>query len=334
MNMNTLPRRVPRWKAVVGVVAALALSVTACGSEPSESTAAGTAKTFKIGHMIFDTSVPFYSNLIKKERETAQQLGAQVDIRSGNGDLANEISVVQQFVAEKFDLILISPSDPKGIIPAVLQANNANIPVMAVNTQADVNSGGKIVTYVGVDDYTFGKGQGELLVKAIGESGNVGYITGKLGTSAQIQRKAGLMDVLKQHPGIKIVSEQAADWDNAKALAITQDYLSKYPKGQLSAIVSQGPEGVSGAANVQKSGRTDVKFIVGDFPADVRKAISDGTVYGSVNQDPAPQGENAIKYAVEWLKGNQSAVPQPNAYLDLPTITKDNVEQYKAAWGE
>lgn len=287
----------------------------------------------RIGFMIWNTSVPFYSNLIKLAKETAAKNGIQLDIQSGNGDLSTQISIVQQFIAQQVDMIMIAPSDPKGIVPVIRQASAANIPVMAVNTKADVSTGAKVITYVGVDDFVFGQHQGELLAKALGGKGKVAYILGKLGTSAQLDREAGLMDALKKYPDIKILEKQAADWDNAKALAITQDFLSKYPQGAIDAIVDQGPEGVNGASFAATSGRTDVKFIMGDYPLDVRNAIIKGTVYGTVDQDPAPQGQVAIEDAVLWFGGKGDKIPSPNHYLDLPTITKDNVEKYPAAWG-
>ncbi len=288
----------------------------------------------RIGFMIWNTSVPFYSNLIKMANETAQKNGISLDIQSGNGDLATQISIVQQFLAQQVDMIMIAPSDPKGIVPVIRQANAAGIPVMAVNTKADVSTGAEVLTYVGVDDFAFGQRQGEIVVKAVGENARIAYILGKLGTSAQLDREAGLLDTLKKYPGIEIVEKQAADWDNSKALAITQDYLSKYPQGAIAAIVDQGPEGVNGANFAIQSGRTDVKFILGDYPADVRNAIVKGTVYGTVNQDPAPQGTTAIEDAVLFFAGKGDQIPTPNHYLDLPMITKENVEQFKAAWGD
>lgn len=286
-----------------------------------------------IGFMIWNTSVPFYSNLIKLAKETAAANNVALDIQSGNGDLSTQISIVEQFIAQQVNMILIAPSDPRGIVPVIRQANAANIPVMAVNTKADTSTGAKVITYVGVDDYVFGQRQGDLLAKAVGEKAKVAYILGKLGTSAQLAREAGLMDALKKHPGITIVARQAADWDNAKALGITQDFLSRYPQGTLDAIIDQGPEGVNGATFAARSGRTDVKFIMGDYPADVRNAIIKGTVYGTVDQDPAPQGKFALLDAVAWLSGKQSQVPQPDHYLPLPVITKDNVAAMPAAWG-
>ncbi|MGH6859163.1 MAG: sugar ABC transporter substrate-binding protein [Phyllobacterium sp.] len=320
MKMRTITRR----HVLVGA-AAIATLATIGLAQAQEGK--------RIGFMIWNTSVPFYSNLIKMANETAQKNGIKLDIQSGNGDLSTQINVVQQFIAQQVDMIMIAPSDPKGIVPIIRQANAANIPVMAVNTSADVSTGAKVITYVGVDVFAFGQRQGELVVKAVGEKAKIAYILGKLGTSAQLAREAGLMDTLKKYPGIEIVEKQAADWDNSKALAITQDYLSKYQPGSIAAIVDQGPEGVNGANFAAENGRADVKFIMGDYPADVRNAIIKGTVYGTVNQDPAPQGTTAIEDAVLVFAGKSDQVPTPNHFIELPTITKDNVEQYKAAWG-
>jgi ribose transport system substrate-binding protein len=247
--------------------------------------------------------------------------------------MPSEISVIQQFVSQGVDMILVSPSNSTAIVPVIKQVNAAGIPVMAVNLPIDTTTGADVVTYVGVDDFVFGQKQGELLVKAVGENAKIGYILGFLGVAAQLQREAGLMDVISKYPGIKILDKQAGDWDNSKALAITQDYLSKYPKGAIDVIISQGPEGVTGAAFARQNGRSDVKFIVGDFPADVKAAIADGTLVGTVDQDPSPQGEFAIRDAVAWLSGNHDAVPRPNHHLPLPIITKENVDQFPAAWG-
>ncbi|MCB8882785.1 sugar ABC transporter substrate-binding protein [Acidisoma cellulosilytica] len=286
-----------------------------------------------IGMMIWNTSVPFYGNLIKAAKAVAAKNNVRLDIQNGNGDLSTEISIVQQFIAEGKDMILIAPSDPRGIVPVIREANAASIPVIAFSTQADTTTGAKVVTYVGSDDYEFGKRQAQLVLSLAGEKARLAYVLGKLGTSSQIEREAGFMDVLKAHPGITIVARQAADWDNAKALAVIQDYLSKYPAGSLDLIVDQGPEGVTGANFAKSNNRTDIKFVLGDYPADVRDAILKGTVVGTVMQDPGMQGKITLEDAVNWLDGKHAAVKAPNDYLDLPIITIKNAPAVPPAWG-
>jgi ribose transport system substrate-binding protein len=295
--------------------------------------AATPTQHFTVGSVIWNTSVPFYSNFIKGQKNTAAQLGVKLVMENGNGELSNEVSAIQRLITKHVDLILVTPSDAKGIVPAIRQANAAGIPVFAVNNRVDVSTGAQVITYIGADDVMFGERQGELLVQAIGTKGTVALIQGKLGTSAQIDRKTGFMNYLKKYPGIKVVTQKSADWDNTKALSVTQDILSRYPKGKLDAIVDQGPEGVTGAQWAHKAGRTDVKFLMGDYPAEVRQAILKGTVYGTVDQDPQPQGVSSIELALKWLKGDKASVPTPHKYMPLPIVTKKNVDQYPAAWG-
>ncbi|MFN8518661.1 MAG: sugar ABC transporter substrate-binding protein [Chloroflexota bacterium] len=299
----------------------------AASVNPADAACAGK----RLGFMIWNTSVPFYTNLIKGAEDQAAALGMDIDIRSGNGELTGQVATVQQFITEGFDMILVAPSDPQGIVPVIQEANAANIPVLAVNTK--VGDGGTVVTYVGVDDFVFGQNQGELLKLALPDGGTVAYINGHLGVSAQIDRRAGLMDALGGDAKYQFVEEQTAEWDNAKALALVQDWLNKYPAGELDAIVDQGPEGATAAKYVMDSGRTEIKFIVGDFPADVKAGVADGSIFGTTDQDPYPQGVNGVQVACWYLSGQTDKIVAPNMYLDLPIITIENVDQYPAAWG-
>jgi ABC-type sugar transport system substrate-binding protein len=340
--------KLPRWTVTsVAALAAILLIAAACSpaAAPAPTTAPAVApttapaaaaqvkanKNYVIGSMLWNTSVPFYSKFVQGQQDTAKLAGVTLDLQNGNGDLATQVAVIQQFIAKKVDLIIVTPSDAQGIVPVIKQANQAGIPVIAANNR--IGEGADVVTFVGADDKEFGKMQGQLLVKAIGKKGNVALVLGALGTSAQILRQQGLTEYLKDYPDIKIVAQQTADWDNAKALSVVQDLLNKYPKGQLDAIIDQGPEGANAAKYAFDNGRQDVKFLMGDYPADVRSGIQAGYIYGTVDQDPLPQGVRAIELGVLWLNGQKDKVPTPNDYLPLPIVTKDNVEQYPAAWG-
>ncbi|MGE5623861.1 MAG: sugar ABC transporter substrate-binding protein [Methanocella sp.] len=288
------------------------------------------AQKFTIGATIWNMSVPFYANFIKGLNDGAAKYGVTLLLRDGQGDPNTQVAVVRQFIAEKVDAIVIVPGDAQAVVPVIKQANQAGIPVIAANNK--VGEGAQTVTFVGADDFYFGQQQGKLLVEAIGKKGRVGYLMGQLGTSAQILRKQGLEDYLKKYPDIKIVSEISEGWDSAKALAATQDMLSRYPSGQLDAIICQGPEGVPGAQYALQAGRKEIKWILGDYPQDVREAVRKGTIYGTVDQDPYPQAVEAMHMASLYLTGQKAKIPAPNYFLELPLITKKNVEQFSAAW--
>ncbi|MBO3089814.1 sugar ABC transporter substrate-binding protein [Cellulomonas dongxiuzhuiae] len=332
--MRTTPRF--RRSAAVMVAAVTALGLAACSSTDTPATAdeatAGSDDTLVIGSMLWNASVPFYSNFIKGQEEAADELGVTLKMVDGKGDLGAQVAGVQQLVTQGVDAILVTASDAKGISPAVKQAVAAGIPVFAVNNRVDDAAGA--VTFIGADDVEFGRQQAHLLVEQVGEDADVAYMAGALGTSAQLLRQQGFDEVLADYPGIRVVDTQTNNWDAAEALTVVQDWLNKYPEGSLDAVVAQGPETANAAKYASDRGRTDIRFILGDFPVEVREGILAGYVAGSVNQDPYPQGTRSVEAAVQWLTGEKDKVTQPNEYLPLPIVTKANVEDHAAAWGE
>lgn len=308
----------------------------ACPS-PTVRTPSGTPEPKsgkKIGVSVAYLSVPFYANFKTGLADGAKQFGFDYDLRDGGGgDLSKELGVLQDFIAQKYDLILLTPSGA-GIIPGIKLANDASIPVIEVNNRAGFQSGKvNVVTYVGADDVEYGKLQGQILIDAFGgKPTKVGYVQGISGTSPQINRAQGFNEAIKDHPEFQIVGTVTDDFDAAKALAVTQDLLTRFPKGQLDVIVMQGPEGVTAADFARKNGRDEVKFILGDYPADVRKAIMDGYVLGTTNQDPYPQAFEGMHMAWLELNGQDAKIPKP-LNLPLPIITKANAEATPPAWG-
>jgi ribose transport system substrate-binding protein len=190
-----------------------------------------------------------------------------------------------------------------------------------------------VVTYVGADDVEFGRLQARLLNQVFGDNpAKIGYVQGITGTSPQILRQQGFDEVLAEFPQYEIVGTVTDDFDPAKALTVTQDLLTRFPEGELDVIVMQGPEGVSSAQFARENGREEVKFILGDYPADVRQAIIDGYVTGTINQDPYPQAFEGMHMAWLYLNGREAEIPKPY-YLELPIITIENAESVPPAWG-
>jgi ribose transport system substrate-binding protein len=292
------------------------------------------ASGMTIGVSVAYLSVPFYANFKTGLEDGARRFGFEYDLRDGGGgDLAVEVANIQDFVAAGVSLILLTPSG-EGIIPGILEANNAGVPVIEVNNTAGFRSEDvDVVTYVGADDVEFGRLQARLLNQVFGENpARVGYVQGIIGTSPQILRQQGFDEVLAEFPQYEVVGTVTDDFDSAKALAVTQDLLTRFPEGELDVIVMQGPEGVAAAQFARENGREEVQFILGDYPADVRQAIMDGYVTGTINQDPYPQAFEAMHMAWLYLNGREDEIPQPY-YLELPIITIENAEPTPPAWG-
>jgi ribose transport system substrate-binding protein len=288
----------------------------------------------KIGVSVAYLKVPFYANFKTGLEDGAKQFGFTYDLVDGNsGDVATELANLQNFIAQKYDFIILVPSG-EGIIPGIKLVNDAGIPIIEANNKAGFGRKEvKVITYVGADDVDFGRLQGKLLDEAFGgKKARVAYVMGFAGSPAQVLRAKGWDEFRAKNPQYEEVARATDDFDAAKALAAVQDLLSRFPKGQLDAIVMQGPEAGPAVDFANRSGREEVKFIVGDYPADVRELIYEGKIFGTVDQDPYPQAYNAMKMAWLHFNGKDAEIPKPY-FLPLPLVTKDNAEKTPAAWG-
>lgn len=300
----------------------------------SAKTARPAASHFVIGSVINDLSNPFLATMGKAEQAAAKKAGATIHVVSGSSSgsisISTQISEVQQFVSQKVNAILLTPSNPNAIVPAVKLANKAGIPVFAVNTT--VGKGAKTVTFVGDNDYQYGVQEAKLVAKAINGKGKVALLEGVLGDSPEVLRTNAIRATLKKYSGIKIVTSEVDAWTNPQNISDVQDLLSKYGKHGLAAVVAEGPEMYAGAELARSKGDNTTKFIAGDYSKQVQQAIEKGALYGTVDQSPAAEGQMGVQYAMDYLTGHKSKIKTPQAFIPLPLITKANVHKINATW--
>lgn len=284
------------------------------------------AEAKKIGVLIYNIGVDPWMNVAAKSLEAdAKKLGYEITVTDGRNDVAQMNAAIDQFVIQGYNAIIVAPSDPDSLVGSVSKAVEAKIPVISysMGLAPDANA----TAFVGSNEELIGQRQAELAIKRLNGKGNVAMMTGILGTSPQIGRSKGQHDGLKAAPDIKIVEEQANDWAHDKTVALMQDWISKYPKGELSAVFAHGPELVAAAEYAKAQGRDEILFFAVDYPEDARRAIQEGTLTATVSQSPALLSELAVDAADKAIRGEKI---EPKIIINTPVVTKDNVEQMPA----
>lgn len=318
-----------RGRTKASLLAVLILLVAAlvagCSADGGSATASGGKK---IGFLVYDIGVDPWMNVavdtIEKQGKAA---GFDVTVSNGHNDVGQMSGIMDQYITQDMDAILIAAPDKDSLVPAVVKADAKGIPVFTFSL--NLSDDAPVTSFVGADDVNIGKVQGQLLGEALGGKGTVALMTGILGTGPQIGRTEGIHEALKAFPDIKVLEEQANNWQNDKTISLTQDWLSKYPKGELDAIVAQGPELAAGAKLAHSKGREEIKFIACDYPEDARKAIQEGALYATLNQSPALMAEEAIKAMKTVVDGGEV---DDAILIETPTVTADNVESSPAAY--
>jgi ABC-type sugar transport system substrate-binding protein len=265
----------------------------------------------------------------------AVALGMNFDSQDGKDDPLAQTAIIQTFITQKKDLIIVVPSQIDSLIPVIGECNAANIPVISINRT--VGEGAKILTEVNMDCVEGGRMAAELTNEMLGGKGKIAMLLGILGAGPQVQESQGFEEYIKANcPDVEIVAQQNTDWDKAKAIAATENLLTRFAAGQLDGIVCQGPDDAAGAIQVIKAvGRKELlgKVIGFDFPQESLDLIREGALYGTVHQDPRVQGELAAQIAYDYLSDSTRTYPA-QSFHELFKVTKANVESFKdrTAW--
>jgi len=292
----------------------------------TSTVAPSSAEDRKLGVMIYNIGVdPWMNVAVKSVEENAKALGYEVTIADGRNDVAQMNAAIDQLVIQGVKAIVICPADPDSLVGSISKAVAAGVPVVAFSL--GVSKEANLTSLISADEVGMGRTGAQLAVKAIGGKGNVALMTGILGTSAQIGRSQGQHEVFGKETGIKVVEEQPNDWAHDKTVALIQDWLSKYPKGELNAVLAHGPEIVAAAEYAKSQGREEVTFIGIDYPEDARRAIREGTLLATISQDPKLLARLAVETADKASKGE---TVKKVILIETTTITKDNVEEKPA----
>src|SRR5699024_9430380 len=92
--------------------------------------------------------------------------------------------------------------------------------------------------YVGPSNVEEAKLTATQMVEDLGGEGNILFINGKQGYSTSDERKQGLEEAI-EGTNIKIVEEQPDEGSREKAQQVMENYLVKYPEGEISAVFAQ-----------------------------------------------------------------------------------------------
>ncbi len=158
----------------------------------------------------------------------AHGVDVHVIVQSATTDVPGQIGQVRNFINQGVNAIIINPSSPTAFSPVFAEAHSRGILVVA--TDAEVSS--KDAIYVGINQKEWAEKSAEWLAKTLHGQGNVVAINGIAGNAANEMRVAGYREVFAKYPGIKVLNEANANWDEAQGQQVMQNLLATYPNIQ------------------------------------------------------------------------------------------------------
>jgi ribose transport system substrate-binding protein len=318
------------------VVAGLAATVAACGSDSGSSGGGGgggssssssSGKGKKLTLIAGVKGDEFYITMNCGAKAEAQAKGATLDFQGPNEfDASQQTPIVNAVAAKNPDAVLIAPTDTQALYAPIKQLASNGTKVVLVDTTLDKPD--MAVSQIASDNVAGGKAAAKALLKLTGGSGKYLVINVKPGISTTDQRAQGFESVIKGASGAQYLGQQYNNDDPAKAAQIVTATLAKNP--DLKGIFATNLFGAEGAASgLRQAGKLGQVKIVG-FDAGPKQVqdLKQGVVQALIAQQPATIGKDGVDQALAALNGQPT---QKTIGTGFTVLTKKNLSQNQDA---
>lgn len=322
-----------RNRVLLGVcLVAAALTVSACssgGSGGSDSKSGGGAKGgYNITLIPGVSNDAYYGSVACGVKTVAQKDKSSVDVQAPKTfSPTDQIPLLRAAIARKPDAIIIAPTDSKSLYAPLLQAKQAGIKIVLVDTTLDNPSVAE--SQVSSDNIKAGQTAAQTLAKLIGnKKGSVLTVNLTAGVTTTDQRAEGFADVIKKTSGLSYLGQQYSDNSVQKASQIVSSTLASH--SDLVGIFSTAAFNTEGAvAALRQSGKKGIEIVGFDANPPGVKQIEDGTVAAQVVLKPYDEGRFAAEQAINALEGKKvtpkistGALVATKANLKSPEVQK------------
>lgn len=341
------PGRTRRIAAAATILAlACGLAATGCGGG---TTAGPTATTGVVGVVVPKTT-PFWRayNAAVPSQAKAQGVKMLPAVNS-ESDIDKQISDIHALLVQQVKGLVVGPLDSAAIRPGLRAAEQAGVPVVAVDVAPD---SGKVAMVVRADNRAFGRKACRYLGDAV-KTGKVVQIQGDLASvNGRDRTESFLTCMAKHYPRIKVLNIPA-DWQASKAAAGLNSLYNAHPDIKGIYLQAGGDYLVPTLSILQ---RNNALFPVGDprhitivandgIPQEL-DAIRKGEIDATVSQPIDLYAKYAMSYIKKAMEGQKFApgptdhgstiVRLPSGLLEdqlpAPAVTKRNVND-PSLWG-
>ena len=214
---------------------------------------------------------------------------------------SNELQCAQidSFIAERVDLLIVSPNEAEAVKPAVTRAYRAGIPVIVADRRV---TGDEWTAFIGGDNYKVGSLMAQWITSQLSSLGRrpggvvVLEVAGLPGSTPATLRHQGLMDGLPE--GVEVYSVMGS-WYREEAYKVVSEYLATQPLPDL--IVAHNDLMAIGAADALQNYQFSIPIMGVDGINPGLQAIVDGKINCSATY--SSRGDMVIATASQILHG-------------------------------
>ena len=354
-----------RSRGASALVLALALAASGCGGGDAPSGEGGESPSPESGEVaeratpveaapaeeaievayVTNGIDPFWTIAAAGVKAAAKDFNVTAHTLMPPKGLPDQKRMIETALANGIDGLAISPIDAANQVAFI----NGACKVTNVITQDSDAPESDRLCFVGMDNYKAGREAGKLIKEVIPDGGKVMIFVGRLEQLNSQQRRQGIIDELIDAPlqdgdnltvsppsGVieggkyTIVGTLTDNFDYAKAKSNAEDTMASH--ADLACMVGLFAYNIPNCLNaVKAAGKVgQIKLVSFDEADETLQGIVDGSVHGTVSQQPYNYGYESIRILAGLARGDQSVLPE-GGVLEVPAVVvrKDNVEEFR-----
>jgi len=284
----------------------LSLTFTACQREEKGSV---DTDQVRIALVLKTLNSPFFIDLKRGAEQAASvnKIDLVVQAPDREIDVEKQMQIIENLIQTQVDAICVTPSGSRELLPAIFKANQADIPVLVIDTRIDETAAKeqriKTVTFIGSDNYQGGRLAGEYTGSLSDRDLNIVILEGIPGHETGDNRLRGFTEAVRTFPNIKIIASQPANWERDQGYNVMQNLLQAHP--DIDVVFACNDLMALGAMEaIMAAGKlAQIKIIGFDAVEEARREIQKGNLEASIAQHPAEMGQLAVESAIKAVQG-------------------------------
>jgi galactofuranose transport system substrate-binding protein len=261
-------------------------------------------------------------------QEAAGRLGVELKFSDAQQEQENQIKAIRSFIAQRVDVIGVSPVVETGWDTVFAEVKQAGIPLILVDRHAQVPDD-LYSAFIGSDFVEEGQRACVEMARLLNGQGNIVEIEGTDGSAPTIDRRTGFRECLKEHPGMRVIARQSGDFIRARGKEVMTTLLRAHGR-EINALFAQNDDMALGAIEaIEEYGLrpgVDIKIVSVDAVRAAFEAMIDGKLNVTIECNPLLGPlffETALKLAnrspvEKWVKSTEAVFRQDTAAQELP----------------
>lgn len=269
----------------------------------------------------------FFVRMQNAFEEATQSQNLNGSFLDGQNSQSKQVSDLETAITNDVDFIMVSPITAEGIVPAIEQANDADIPVVTIDRNV---AQGEVATYVASQNVQLGQRSSSLLLdfmqqRADQDTYSIVELQGTQGASVTNDRAEGLQQTLDENDNMELLGSQTGEFQTSAALSTMEDFITRFGD-DIDGVYAQNDLMALGAFRaLGNAGRGDVPITGIDGSEAWVETFPDNQYHGTIAQLPEEMVFRSIEAGRTAVQGGDLPDFIP---IEGRQVTQENAEQY------